>query len=103
MIRVRTEILVRYGHYNEVLENSRRLNELARKNGWAESRFWVSLAGQDNTLVVETDFDSLATYEKQSAATSGDAEYMRLIRSNIDHVVEGSLFTEIYEEAEPIA
>lgn len=96
-------MLVKYGHFNDVLENSRKLNELARQNGWTESRFWVSMAGQDNTFVVETDFESMAAYERESDATYADEEYMKLIRANIDDIVEGTVFTEMFMEARPIA
>jgi hypothetical protein len=47
MFRVRSTMLVRYGHYNDVLANSERLNEIARE--WRQSTFWVTMSGQDNT------------------------------------------------------
>ena len=103
MIRVRTQMRARLGHFNQVLQNSQQLNELARKNGWAESRFWVAQTGRANTFVVETDFPSMADYERESEATYASEEWMRLIRANVDHVVPGSVRSQIYREAEAIA
>jgi hypothetical protein len=103
MWRVRNTFVIRYGHYNDVLDASQKLNELTRQRGWTESTFWVGLTGVDNFFVVETDFDTLEAYERESKATSRDEEWMKLIRSNIDYIVEGSSETEIFQTAERIA
>ena len=96
-------MLVKYGHCNEVVTNSKRLNELARANGWPQSSFWANTPGRDNTFVVETDFESLEAYQRESDATYQHEEYMKTIRANIDHVVDGSVYTDIYQSARHIA
>jgi hypothetical protein len=103
MFRVRSTMLVRYGHYNDVVTNSERLNEIAADMGWKQSTFWASMSGQDNVFVVETDFENLEQYQRESDATYQDAEYMKTIRANIDYVVEGSVHTEFLQTAGHIA
>lgn len=103
MIRVETQMSVRLGHFNQVLEISQQLNELARANGWTESRFWIAETGPANTFVVESDFASMADYERESEATYASEEWMKLIRASIDHVIEGSVVAQIYREAQAIA
>lgn len=53
--------------------------------------------------MVETDFDSLERYQRESDATYQDAEYMKTIRANLDYVVEGSVGTEFLQSAGHIA
>jgi hypothetical protein len=103
VFRVRSEMLVRYGHFNDVLENHRQLNEISRQNGWTESRFWCGLSGQDNIFVVETDYANMAAYQKDLDADYSDPAYMKVFRANIDYIVEGTVRTEMFLEADTIA
>jgi hypothetical protein len=103
VFRVRTQMLVKYGHYNDVLQNHRQLNEICRLNGWTESRHWCGVSGQDNTFVVETDYPNMAAYERDLDAGYADPAYMKVFRANIDHIVEGTVRTEMFLEADTIA
>src|SRR5262245_27963560 len=90
MVRARFTIQVRYGHFAEYLKASEQLNEIARERGWAEATFWVSLAGTANGLVAEVEYPDLATFEREGDAQGADADWMKVVRSTVDMVVQGT-------------
>jgi hypothetical protein len=103
MIRARFIAQVRYGHFAEYLKAAEQLNEIARERGWAELTFWVSTAGTANELFAEVDYPDLATFEREGEAQAGDAEWMKVIRSTIDMVVQGSVRSELFQTAPQLA
>jgi NIPSNAP len=103
MIRVRFIAQVRYGHFAEYLKAGEQLNEIARERGWAEATFWVSVAGTANELFVEVEYPDLATLEREGEAQDADAEWMKVIRSTVDMVVQGSARSELFRTAPQLA
>jgi NIPSNAP len=103
MVRARFIVQVRYGHFAEYLKALEQLNEIARERGWAEATFWVSAAGTANELIAEVDFPDLATFEREGNAQSSDAGWMKVIRSTVDVVVQGSGRTELLQTAPQLA
>jgi hypothetical protein len=97
MYRFRVTVQVRYGHFKEYIEISEKLNEIARDRGWVEFRFWVPTVGTGNELVAEADYPDLATFQKEGDAFQVDAEAMQLLRSAGEHLVEGSVRSELLE------
>ncbi|HEU5010340.1 MAG TPA: NIPSNAP family protein, partial [Gaiellaceae bacterium] len=65
-------------------------NEIARARGWAEATFWVATVGTANELIAEADYPDLATFEREGDAQAADKEWMNVIRSTVDMVVQGS-------------
>jgi hypothetical protein len=103
MVRARFIVQVRYGHFAEYLKIAEKLNEVARARGWAEATFWVWAAGTANELIAEIDYPDLATFEREGAASSSDAEWMQLIRSSVDIVVQGTGRSELLQAAPQLA
>ena len=103
MVRSRFIVEVRYGHFAEYLKAGEQLNEIARQRGWAEATFWVSVAGTANELIVEVDLPDLATFEREGEAQSSDAEWMKVIRSTADLVVQGTGRSELLLTAPQLA
>jgi len=103
MVRARFIVQVRYGHFAEYLKASEQLNEIARERGWAEATFWVATAGAANELIAEVDYPDLATFEREGDAQSSDAEWMRVIRSTVDLVVQGTGRSELLQAAPQLA
>lgn len=103
MFRHRLHVHIHYGHFNDYLALAEQLNELARSRGWAESTFWAATVGTANELVIETDYPDLATFQRDNDAFSSDPEAMKLVRSGIEHVVEGSVYDELFETAPHLA
>jgi hypothetical protein len=97
MYRYRYRVQVRVGRFGEHLANQEALNELARKRGWPETTYWVPTAGMANELIGEIDFPDLATFERVREESGADAEAMGLMQSGIEHLVEGSAHSQIFE------
>jgi hypothetical protein len=103
MVRARFIVQVRYGHFAEYLKALEQLNEIARARGWAEATFWVATAGTANELFAEVDYPDLATFEREGEAQAADAEWMKVIRSTVDFVVQGSARSEVLQTAPQLA
>jgi NIPSNAP len=103
MVRARFIVQVRYGHFAEYLKAVERLNEIARQRGWAEANFWVYTAGTANELIAEVDYPDLATFDREGEAQASDAEWMNVIRSTVDFVVQGTGRSELLQTAPQLA
>src|SRR5712691_7041188 len=103
MVRARFIVQVRYGHFAEYLEFAEQLNEIARARGWAESTFWSPAVGTANELIAETDYPDLATFEREGDAFQSDPEVMKLVRSTVDIVVQGTGRSELLQTAPQLA
>jgi hypothetical protein len=97
MYRLRLTSQVKYGHFKEYYELSTKLNELIRERGWTEPRLWTPTVGIGNEVVAEWDYPDLATVQKEGDAFATDAEAMELNRSFAEHVVQGSVRSELLE------
>ena len=97
MYRFRTIAQVKYGHFKDYWELSKKLNELFRERGWTEFTTLTPVAGVGNEVIGEADYPDLATFEKESEAFQSDAEAMNLNRSFAEHIVQGSARTELLE------
>jgi hypothetical protein len=103
MVRARITAQVRYGHFAEYLKAAEQLNEIARARGWAEATLWVATVGAANELVAEIDYPDFATFGRENEAQGSDAEWMSVIRSTVDIVVQGSVRSELLETAPQLA
>jgi NIPSNAP len=103
MVRARFIVQVRYGQFAEYLKASEQLNEIARGRGWAEATFWVSAVGTANELIAEVDYPDFATFEREGKAQGADAEWMKVIRSTVDLVVQGTGRSELFLTAPQLA
>jgi hypothetical protein len=99
MVRTRFIAQVRYGHFAEYLKALEQLNEISRERGWSPATFWVATAGTANELFAEVDYPDLATFEREGEAQAGGAEWMKVIRSTVDMVVQGSARSELFQTA----
>jgi NIPSNAP len=103
MVRARFIVQVRYGHFADYLKAVEKLNEIARARGWAEATFWVATVGTANELIAEVEYPDLATFEREGAESSADAEWMQVIRSTVDWVVQGTGRSELVQTAPQLA
>jgi hypothetical protein len=103
MYRFRFLVQVRYGHFKEHLEAWEQLNEISRSRGWAEATFWVPSPGTANEFIGEIDYPDLATYQREGEAFFSDTEAMKLFRSAMDLVIEGTGRTELLATAPTLA
>ena len=103
MVRARFIVQVRYGHFAEYLKAAEQLNVIARERKWAEATFWVAAAGPANEFIAEVDYPDFATFEREGEAQSSDADWMKVIRSTVDLVVQGSGRSELLQTAPQLA
>jgi hypothetical protein len=103
MVRARYIIQVRYGHFAEYLKALEQLNAIARARGWAEATFLVATAGTANEIIAEIDYPDLATFDREGQEQSSDGEWMNVIRSTVDFVVQGTGRTELLQTAPQLA
>jgi|SRR5215831_17270750 len=103
MIRARFIVQVRYGHFADYLKALEKLNDIARARGWAEATFWVATAGTANELIAEVEYPDLARFEREGAESAADAEWMQVIRSTVDWVVQGTGRSELVQTAPQLA
>src|SRR6201987_2899610 len=103
MVRARFVFQLPYGQFAEYLKGVERLNEIGRQRGWAEATFWVYTAGTSNELIAEVDYPDLATFDREGEAQSSDAEWMNVIRSTADFVVQGTGRSELLQTAPQLA
>ena len=103
MVRARFIVQVRYGHFAEYLKALEQLNEIARARGWAEATFWVATAGTANEVIADVEYPDLATFDHEGQAQSSDSEWMKVIRSTADMVVQGTGRSELLQTAPQLA
>jgi hypothetical protein len=103
MYRARFTVQVKYGHFAEYLKIAEQLNEIAKARGWTQSTFWTAAFGKANEFIVETEYPDMATLQREGDAFQSDAEVMKLFRSTVEHVVEGSGRGELLQTAPQLA
>jgi hypothetical protein len=95
MYRIVQKCEVRYGAFAQYAAAMEELNTIARSRGWKEARCLVPIDGQSNRIVMELEYDSLDEYQREENAFYADPEAMKVLRSTVDLVVQGSAVTEI--------
>jgi hypothetical protein len=98
MYRHRAYQQVVYGRFNEFFKVVQDLNAVCRKRGWPESRVWSPSFGTGNEVVLEEEYQDLATMERERRAFESDAEAMKLFRSMAGLIVQGSAHDELLQE-----
>jgi hypothetical protein len=97
MVRNRVIQTIKYGHFKEALEALTELNRVCVEKGLNSSSFWSPLSGINNELIIETEYESLADFERDSAGFYSDPDVMSLWRSAAEYVIEGSGRSELLE------
>lgn len=103
MVRERIVQTIKYGQFREALTILKDLNQLCVEKGLRPLTFWAPVAGANNELVIESEYATLADYERESDAFYGDADLMKVWREAASYVIEGSSRSELYISAPTIA
>ena len=103
MVRYRSTLEVRYGHFAEHLEIMEELAKVVKARGLHAPTYLVPTVGRTNQFIIEIDFPDLATFEAENRKFYGDAEIMKLIRRSAELVVQGSTYDELFEPAPHLA
>jgi hypothetical protein len=86
-----------------VLSLCEQLNAIARSRGGTGGTLWIPTIGQQNELIVEFEFNSLAVFEIGRSQRNNDPEWTSLVRQIGAAVVPGSVRTELVETAPHLA
>jgi hypothetical protein len=104
MVRVRFHFKLKSGDsWNDFLQTASKLNEISRARGWVEFSFWTQVAGSFNEIVLEADYPDLATFEQQTNAFYADGEAVGTMRGWRDLVIQGTGYSELWAQAEPVS
>jgi len=103
MVRYRSHMEIRYGHFAEFLEIFEELNRLIAARGWSTFTAFVPTVGKGNALVLEAEYPDLATFDRETTAFYGDAECMKVFRRGSELVVQGSNYDELLQPAPHLA
>jgi hypothetical protein len=103
MVRERVVQTVKYGLFREALETLMELNRVCEAKGLRPMTFWAPVAGINNELIIETEYASLADLERETDAFYSDADTMKVWRTAVQYIIEGSGRTELIESAPTIA
>jgi spore coat protein CotF len=92
-----------YGHFKEYLEASNQLTEYTTAKGFAAVRLLMPTVGMANEAIWESEYESLADFEREMQTLQTDPEFMKLLRASVEHVVQGSSHSELLETMTDIA
>src|SRR5437660_11954220 len=86
---------VKYGRFNDFVSNIKELNEICAARGWSPMRMMAPVVGENNLVVVESDYPDLATFEREMNEFYSDAEAMKVWRAGGDVIIEGTARDEL--------
>ena len=97
--RYRWSCQILYGSYTNFMEIQQRKVEVAQARGWRDAKFWVATAGNLNDFAIERDYETLDELASELYRRENDFEFMKLMRESYKCVVQGSVRTELFQEA----
>jgi hypothetical protein len=103
MHRLVTREQVIYGHFREYLEIAKEMAAYAKDKGWGDAVLMVPTVGAMNEAVTYVDYANLAAFESESVALQTDPDFMKLVRRQAEHVVQGSGRSEMHETITDLA
>jgi len=103
MVRERVIQTIRYGYFREARDGFEELIRLCREKGLRAATCWAPVAGVANELILETEYESLAEFEREEVAFYSDADIMKRLRDTMQYVIEGSGRSELLESAPALA
>ena len=92
-----------YGHFRDYFGVAQEIVAYAKSKEWAAFTIYSPFAGAGNDVVYHFDYASLAELEKEMNASMSDAGFMKLIRRQADHIVQGSSVSEILMTLDDVA
>jgi hypothetical protein len=81
---------VKYGHFPAFLEVLKELRTYEKAQNLPPTRCWSTLAGVSNRVVIETEWPTLADFEREGDRMDWDEKHLRLRQKIGAEVIEGS-------------
>jgi hypothetical protein len=101
MIRERTHFTVKtMAGWNEALDLIHEIDEIQLAAGRTTGRVWTQVAGQFNELIIETDYQDLATYQLETEALMSDPAAVKLFPRFEEITVAEKGYNELFMSAD---
>ena len=101
MIRERTHFTVKnVAGWNEALDLIHEIDEIQLAAGRATGRVWTQVAGQFNELIIETDYQDLGTYQRETEALMSDPAAAKLFPCFEEITVADKGYNELFMSAD---
>jgi hypothetical protein len=88
--------------WNGVISLHEEFNALARSRGWTEGVIWTQTFGPFGEIVIELEYDDLATYEREQKAMFADPEAAKLVERITEHLDPSFGGNELWQRAESV-
>ena len=89
MIIVRNIFQLKFGKAKEAITLVKENQDFMKNNGAGNTRFMTDLTGKFYTFIMESSYDSLATYENSASTTMGSKEFSSWYQKFIPLVESG--------------
>ena len=103
MIRESVRFEVIHGQYPDAIEICREIDQQCQAKGLTTAHLRVPLAGKSNVIHCETEYESLAEYDRQSKLFYTDPDLMKNVRRLGAVTVQSSMFVELTDDLEDFA
>ena len=80
MVRHRLHLVAALGKYREAIEWVGEMNAAVRKLGLPEATAWSPIQGDFNTIILETEYPDLATFDSMTTKFQEDPHAMTVFR-----------------------
>lgn len=84
MVRHRTHLVAELGKWREAMAWISEMNAARRKLEIPEWKAWAPLSGEFNSLILEADYEDLATYDAAEEKFQNDPQTMTVFRRGIE-------------------
>ena len=80
MVRQRLHLVATLGKYREAVAWVAEMNAACRKLGLPEAKAWAPMSGDFNTIILESDYPDLATFDSLTDKFQKDPQAMAVFR-----------------------
>lgn len=90
MYLMRLAFRAKYGRVGELLDLTKKIEQLFRKEGWPPSRILTDASGLFDTVVVETETESIDQMIQMSRTPPSNPEFGALMQRSLEITDSGS-------------
>jgi hypothetical protein len=88
--------------WNEAVGLVEEINKICETKGWMKGQLFTRTVGPFNELCVETEYQDLATFERENKEWLAEPGIGALIRRIDELATENPGYSELWEEATPV-
>jgi len=84
MVRHRMHVVAEMGKYREAMAWISEMNAASRQLGLPEATAWSPISGEFNYIILETEYEDLASFDASQNKFQSDPQAMAVFRRGID-------------------